>query len=115
MSIERHEQNDRWSKLVVRDNTAYLAGLIAEDWDGDIKKQTTEVFKQIDNLLAKAGTDKSRILTLMVYIKDLADYAQFNEIYDQWIDRSNLPARATVKADLIDPRLRIEIVTIAAV
>lgn len=114
MPIERYAQTARYAKIVVRDSTVYLAGLIAREMGGDIADQTRDIFVQIDELLGSVGTDKSKLLTMNCWIKDFGDYGRFNEIYDQWIDRENLPARATVRADLLDPRLRIEIMATAA-
>ena len=94
-------------------NTVYLAGLISEDWNGDISQQAREVFTQIDFLLAKAGSDKKRILSMTCWIKDFNDYASFNEAYDDWIDCDSLPARATVRADMLDEKIRIEIMCVA--
>jgi enamine deaminase RidA (YjgF/YER057c/UK114 family) len=112
--MKRIDPTPRYSKAVVHGGTVYLAGLIAENWDGDVSAQANEIFAQIDQLLAKAGTDRSRVLSMTCWLKDFADYAAFNAAYDAWIDPRNLPARATVRADLLDPRLRIEIMTIAS-
>ena len=95
-------------------DTIYLAGLIADTWDGDIAVQASEIFVQIDALLARAGSNRSQLISLTCWITDFDDYAGFNAAYDGWIDPDNLPARATVRADLLDPRLRIEIMAIAA-
>lgn len=114
MEIKRSETTPRWSQLVEHGDMVYLSGIIAETWDADIEQQSQEMFSQVDALLAKAGTEKSKILTMTFWIKDLDDYAGFNAVYDNWVDKDNLPARATVKADLVDPRLRIEVMTVAA-
>ena len=105
----------QYSKIVIHGGTAYLAGLIAEDWDKDIKGQTTEIFAEIDSLLKSAGTDKSSLLSMTVYIKSFDDYAAFKEAYAEWIDHDQLPARATVRADLLDPKLKVEIQATAAI
>ncbi|MEM6682510.1 MAG: RidA family protein [Pseudomonadota bacterium] len=104
----------QYSKVVRHAGTVYLAGLIAEDWDGDIVRQSNDIFSQIDDLLGQADTDKSKLLSLTVYIKTFEDYAAFKAAYADWIDADNLPARATVRADLLDPKLKIEIQAIAA-
>jgi len=114
MSIDRLEPTPRYSKVVKHAGTVYLAGLIAETWDADIATQSQEVFGQIDALLAVAGTDKSKLLSMTCWIADFADYGVFNETYDGWIDAGNLPARATVRAELLDPKLKIEIMVTAA-
>ena len=115
MTIKRLEPvPTQYSKAVIRGDTVYLAGLIAEDWEGDIKGQSADIFAQIESLLAAAGSDKSRLLSITVYIKTFDDYAVFKEAYANWIDHDNLPARATVRADLLDPKLKIEIQASAA-
>jgi enamine deaminase RidA (YjgF/YER057c/UK114 family)/rhodanese-related sulfurtransferase len=115
MSIERHEVTPRYSQLVVRGDTAYIAGQIADDFDGDISKQTSEVLAKIDALLERAGSSKSQLLSLTVWVTDFAEYEAYNEVYDAWIDPDNKPARATVQAALVDPRLKVEMMVVAAV
>ncbi len=105
----------QYSKAVCHGSTVYLAGLIAEDWDKDITGQTNDIFAQMDTLLTAAGTNKSNLLTLTVYIQSFDDYAAFKAAYADWIDHNNLPARATVRADLLDPKLKIEIQATASV
>lgn len=113
--IERFEgQPGQYSNMVKHGGVAYLAGLIATNWDGDITQQCQEIFAQIDDLLAKAGTDRSRLLTVQVFITDFAHYAAFKTAYQDWLSGENLPARATVRADLLDEKLLIEIMCTAA-
>lgn len=115
MAIKRIEKvPTQYSKAVIHGDIVYLAGLIAEDWDKDIFGQTEEIFTQIDAILDAAGSDKSQLLSLTVYIQSFSDYAEFKKVYADWIDHDQLPARATVRADLLDPKLKIEIQAIAA-
>lgn len=104
----------QYSKGVLHADVIYVAGLIADNWDRDIVGQAGEIFAQLDHILGKFGSDKSRLLSLTVYIKTFDDYADFKATYAAWIDHDNLPARATVRADLLDPRLRLEIQATAA-
>ena len=114
MTIQRYEETARYAQMVVHGDTIYLAGQVAEDWDQDIAGQMKEIFAKIDRLLSQAGSTKSKILTMTCWIHDFADYCVFNETYDAWVDRENLPARATVKAELLDARVRIEVMLTAA-
>ncbi len=114
MNIERHEPTAHYAQAVTHGSTVNLSGQIADDWDLDIAGQARQVFSKIDTLLATAGSDKSRILSMTCWISDFSDYAAFNDAYDAWVEADNLPARATVKAELLDPRLRIEIMVTAA-
>jgi len=95
-------------------DTVYLAGMIPHDWDADIVGQAREVFSHIDTALEQAGTTRARLLSLTVYLRSFADYDGFRTAYEQWLERDALPARATVRAELRDPRIRIEIMAIAA-
>lgn len=114
--IKRFEQvGDQYSKAVRRGGTVYLAGLIAEDWSKDMTGQAEDIFAQIDHLLAEAGSDKSQLLTIMVHITSFDDYAAFKTAYAAWVDQDNLPARATVKSELLDPALKLEIIATAQV
>lgn len=113
--VARQEVGPRYSQLVVYDGTAYIAGQIADDFDADVRVQAGQVFDKLDRLLAQAGATKSALLSLTVWIADFADYGAFNETYDGWVDPEGKPARATVRAELLDPRLRVEIAAVAAV
>ena len=112
--IERHETNARYAQLVVRGDTLYIAGQIADDYEGDIRKQTSEVLAKIDALLAKGGSDRTKLLMCQVWVKDFADYGAYNEVWEKWVAPRGQPARASVGASLLDPRLRIEIAAIAS-
>lgn len=115
LAIERHHQvAGQYSKSVAFGNQIYLSGLIPENWEFDIRGQVREIFEQIDDLLAEFGGNRSDLLSVLVYIKSFEDYASFKEEYEMWIDQDNLPARATVRADLLDPSIKIEIMAVAA-
>lgn len=115
MSIERHEVGARMSKAVVHGNTVYLAGIVANEPKGkDIVAQTKDILAQIDGLLAKAGTDKSKLLTTNIWITDMANFAAMNAVWDAWVVPHNTPARATVEAKLATPDYLVEIMVVAA-
>ena len=114
--IKRYEgQPGQYSSMVVHDGIAHLAGLIATDWDGDMSQQSGDIFAQIEALLSQAGTNKSKLLSVQVFITDFENYGAFKSAYQQWLGGENLPARATVRADLLDERLLIEIMCTAAI
>ena len=115
MTIERHEVAARMSKAVVHGNTVYLAGIVAEAPKGkSIAEQTTSVLAQIDGLLAKAGSDKSKLLSATIWITDMANFASMNAVWDAWVVPGNTPARATVEAKLAAPDYQVEIMVVAA-
>jgi len=115
MAIERHEVGPRMSKCVVHGNTVYLAGIVANDPKGkSVTEQTKDIVGQIDGLLAKAGTDKSKLLSANIWIADMATFAEMNAVWDAWVSPGNTPARATVEAKLATPDYKVEIMVVAA-
>ncbi|HEY6833842.1 MAG TPA: RidA family protein [Pseudolabrys sp.] len=114
MSIERHEVGARMSKAVVHGNTVYLAGIVADSAKGkSVTEQTKDILAQIDGLLAKAGSDKSKLLTANIWITDMANFAEMNAVWDTWVSAGNTPARATVEAKLAAPDYKVEIMVVA--
>lgn len=114
MSIQRLHSESRYSEVVIHNSTVYLAGQVADDHGGDIRQQTAETLASIDRLLAEAGTDKTRLLSVTIYLRDMADYAGMNELWDAWIAPGTAPARACVEARLYDPRVLVEMTAVAA-
>ena len=115
MSITRYEPGKRFAAAVRHNSTLYIAGQVADTSSGSIEVQTREVLAKLDALLAAAGTDKAHLLSLNVYLANIADFDAMNAVFDGWVDTANLPARATVEARLADPDLRVEVTAIAAI
>lgn len=114
MAIQRMEMNARRSRVVVHNGTVYLAGQVADDVSGDITSQTREALGNVDKMLALAGTDKSRILSATIWLRDMADFQGMNAVWDKWIDPANPPARACGKVEMARPEMRIEVLVICA-
>ena len=113
--IKRFDVGPRMSEMALHNGTVYLAGQIAEDAAQDIGGQTRQVLAAIDALLARAGSDKSKILRAQIFIADLADFAAMNVAWEAWVVPGHTPPRATVQAALAKPQWKIEIVVTAAV
>ena len=114
MTIRRLQPEGRLSGAVVHNGLVYLAGQVADDPSLDAESQTADILRQIDALLAEAGTDKSRLISCQVFVADIRDVPGMNRAWDAWLDAANPPARATVEARLVDPRWKVEITGIAA-
>jgi enamine deaminase RidA (YjgF/YER057c/UK114 family) len=114
MSIKRLEIGKRLSQAVVHGDTVYLAGIVADDFDADVKTQTSQILDKIDRLLASAGSDKRKILSASVWLADIRDYDSMNSLWDAWVPAGETPARACVEARLAQPRIRVEIRVTAA-
>ncbi len=113
--IARFDVGPRLSEMAIHNGVAYLAGQIPDDASTDITNQTGQVLKAIDELLARAGTDKTRILMAQIFLADRDDFAGMNAAWDAWVPAGHTPPRATVIAGLADKEWKVEIVVTAAV
>lgn len=113
--VQRFDVGARMSEMAVHNGTAYLAGQIADDSSQDIRGQTGQVLAAIDALLARAGSDKTKILMAQIFLADLADFTGMNEVWDAWVPGGFTPPRATVEARLAKPEWKVEIVVTAAI
>jgi enamine deaminase RidA (YjgF/YER057c/UK114 family) len=114
MSITRYDQSAILSQAVEHGDTVYLAGIVAQDLNKDVKGQTKEILNEIDRLLAKCGSHKSKALQCHIWVTDIRSRAPMNEVWTEWVDKDNLPARACVEAKLADPKALVEIMVIAS-
>ena len=112
--ITRHGVAARYSEAAVFNGVVYLAGMVPERGDTDIRGQTQDVLDQVQQRLLEAGSDKSRILRAQIYLSDIADIGAMNEVWDAWVVPGTAPPRATVQAALARPGWKIEIVVTAA-
>jgi len=115
VSIQRIDGNPRMSKIVINGGTVYLAGLTADKTVGQsLTEQTREILSLIDGFLAKAGTDKSKLLTATIWLSDIRTVDEMNKVWDAWVVPGNTPARACIEALLQGPEKKIEIQVTAA-
>ena len=115
MSVQRLHTESRYSEIVIHNGTVYLAGQLADDYSGDIVQQTRETLASTDRLLAEAGSDKSKILSVTIYLKDMErDYAGLNQVWDAWVAPGAAPARACVEAKMYKPEVLVEMMIVAA-
>jgi enamine deaminase RidA (YjgF/YER057c/UK114 family) len=112
--IQRFDVGTRMSEMAVHNGVCYLAGQVAVEGAPDIEGQTREVLANIDALLARAGTDKSKILRAQIFLADIADFPGMNSTWDAWVSPNHPPPRATVQAVLARPQWKVEIVVTAA-
>lgn len=113
--ITRLEIGTRMSEIAVHNGTVYLAGQVANNTNENIQGQTAQVLAEVDALLARVGSDKSKILMTQIFLSDLDDFAGMNEVWDAWVVPGQTPPRATVQATLAKPGWKIEVVVTAAI
>ena len=114
MSIQRLHVGPRLSEVAIHQGVVYLAGQVAEDPSQDMAGQTRQVLAAIDRLLAEAGSDKSRLLQVTIFVTSKAEFPAMNAVWDAWVVPGQTPPRATVQAALARPEYKVEIKVIAA-
>ncbi|EIK54810.1 Endoribonuclease L-PSP family protein [Stutzerimonas stutzeri TS44] len=114
MPIQRLHTTVRYSEAVIHRGTVYLSGQLTDDLSGDIGQQTRDTLRSIDRMLADAGTDRSRLLSALIHLRDMADYDGMNAVWDEWLPKNCAPARTTVQALMYAPQVRVEITVVAA-
>jgi len=113
-TITRLDQNARRARAVIHGDTVYLAGQTADDRGADAAGQTRQVLAKIDEMLAAAGSDRSKLLSVTIWLADMADFAAMNEVYDAWVVPGSTPARCCGAVTLALPDIRVEIMAVAA-
>jgi enamine deaminase RidA (YjgF/YER057c/UK114 family) len=112
--MKRIDVNSRRSRAVVTGGLVFLGGQTPTSKDAGIKVQTEEVFARIDQLLAEAGSSRSKVVSAIIWLKNMSDRDAFNEVWDRWIDPKNPPARACGQVGLADERDLVEVIVTAA-
>jgi enamine deaminase RidA (YjgF/YER057c/UK114 family) len=113
--MNRIDVNHRRSRAVVAGNIVFLGGQTPSNKDGDIRAQAQDVMAKVDELLAAAGSDRSKIIQCIIWLKTMDDYNEFNLVWDEWIDNDNPPCRACGVVGLANEAYRVEMIVTAMV
>ncbi|ACM28828.1 RidA family protein [Agrobacterium rhizogenes] len=115
-AIQRIGTAQRMSQAVAYGNMVFLAGQVALRAPGaSVSEQTRDILAKADELLAEAGTDKTKLLSASIWLSDIATFGEMNEIWDAWVAPGGAPARACVESKLAAPQFTVEISVIAAI
>lgn len=114
MAITRYKTGPRMSQAVAHGDTVYTAGQVADDLEADVAGQTAQILAKIDDLLAQAGTDKSKLLTATIWLSDMSGFDEMNSVWDAWVAPGETPCRACVESKLAFPDFTVEIQVLAA-
>lgn len=114
MAITRIDPAMRYSEAVVVNGLVFMSGMVP-NVQGDIQTQTRDVLQQIETMLERVGSDKSKLVDATIYLSSLDDYAGMNSVWDAWLLSDCAPARATVEAKLANADWKVEIKMIAAI
>ena len=116
MEIRRIHSGKRISRVVVHNGIAYLAGILALEKRGStVAEQTRDILAMIDRLLAQAGTDKTKLLTANIFMADIRDAEEMNEVWEAWLPDGCAPARTTVEGRATSREHAVKIAVTAAI
>ncbi len=110
--IIRKHTGPRMSQIVTHGDTIYLAGQVGSEGES-VTDQTKSCLEKIDALLAEVGSDKTRILQTVIWMADMADFAEMNAVWDAWVAPGHTPARACGEAKLATPGYKVEFIVVA--
>lgn len=100
-------------RVVEKNGFVFVGGTAADDTSLDIKGQTREAIAKLETYLAAAGSDKTKLLFIWVYLADLGDKQTMNEVMQEWIAAEDMPARATICPRTLAPDTLIELIVTA--
>jgi len=117
-SIQRFGVEPRYSQAVVHGGVVYLSGQVGVSC-GTFQEQCQEAFACVERELEAAGSHKSRLLSLQIFLRSPELYAAMNAVYDAWLTvrggGASAPARNTIcGVQFPNPLWQIEVVAVAA-
>lgn len=112
--ITRINKAARMSDAVIHQNTVYYTA-VPTTIENDIYLQMQSTLADIDQMLEKAGTDKSKILDVTIFLVNSLDFDGMNRAWDEWVDSDNAPVRCTVQAGLMCADWKVEVKVVAAI
>lgn len=112
MTITRSHTTQRMSQIVRHGDTIYLAGQVGDGTS--VAEQTQSCLNKVDALLTEAGTDREHLLQAIIWMADMADFADMNAVWDAWVPEGQAPVRAAGEAKLARPQLKVEVIVTAA-
>ena len=110
MTITRISTNERMSQAVINGDTIYLSGQVAIEASGEsVTQQTQNILNRIETLLEESGSNKENLLTAMIWLANMNDFNEMNEVWDSWVPYGNAPTRACVESRLASSNFALEI------
>lgn len=108
-----------YNQAVKAGNTLYISGQIPMDAEtgelvsGDIKLETGQVMKNLEAVLKAAEMDFNNVVKASIFVKDMGQFSEINEVYGAYFDPTTAPARETVEVANLPKYVNVEISMIA--
>ncbi len=115
MNLSRKHVGPRMSQITIAGELVFLAGQVADEPKGrSCADQARQILAKMDRYLEEAGSTKAKLVQVTVYLTDMKYFAEFNSVWDAWVQPGHTPPRACVQANLAGPDWLVEVVAIAA-
>lgn len=114
MEIKRINPAPRWSDATIYNGIIHFVEVPESDTKADMARQMQQVLEQAELSLQNAGSDKSRILSVTIYVTNFAELDAMNRVWEAWLPNDCAPSRACLKVELVDPDYKVEIAFVAA-
>ena len=108
-----------YNQAILVNGILYVSGQVPMDpstgklVEGDIKKETQQCMENLKAILEEAGMTFEEVVKASIFIKDMHQFAQINEVYGSYFDADTAPARETVEVANLPRFVNIEISMIA--
>jgi 2-iminobutanoate/2-iminopropanoate deaminase len=109
-----------YNQAVLAGDMLFISGQIALDaatgelLKGDVKDEAEKVMQNLSAILTEAGMDFANVVKTSIFLMDMANFAQVNEVYGKYFDEATAPARETVQVSGLPKGVNVEISMIAA-
>src|SRR6056300_37140 len=108
-----------YNQAIKSGNTLYISGQIPlvsatmQVFNGTIQEETHLLMQHLKAILETAGMDFNQVVKTSIFIDDMNNFAQINEVYGSYFDSETAPARETVAVKTLPKSVRVEISMIA--
>ena len=110
-----------YNQAVIANGFLFTAGQIAIDpttgklVEESFKARVDQVFKNLSAILERANTNFENVVKFTVFLTDMDNYAEVNEVFNEWLDEANAPARSLVAVRGLPAGTDVEIECVATI
>ena len=110
-----------YNQAVIANGFLFTAGQIAIDpatgklIEESFKARVHQVFKNLSSILDRANTNFENVVKFTVFLTDMDNYAEVNEVFNEWLDEANAPARSLVAVRGLPAGTDVEIECVATI
>ncbi|MEQ8921213.1 MAG: RidA family protein [Marinovum algicola] len=120
--ITRHGRNpgskggpDRSSQIVICNGIAHFVSTPRKPYDPTLgaAQMMQQALDRVDERLALIGSDRTDLIKVEIWIRDMRFFAEINTVWDNWIDQDAMPLRCCCAVEMGSPDLKVELIVTA--